>query len=84
MNKFDEIENGNATQKLNRSGSRDEGIIDWSLSCFLWSVKNPVIGQIVLHEKMFMKGEKKEIRTILIVYFGIYHACRKARERPLN
>lgn len=73
MNKFDEIQDGEATQKLNRSGSRDEGIIAStlrSLSCLLWSVKNPITGQIVLHEKMCMNGEK-EIRIGLIVYFGM-------------
>lgn len=60
MNKFDGVD-GKATQKLNRSGSRDEGIIASTLrsrSRFIGSVKNPITGQIVLNEKECMKGEK--------------------------
>lgn len=53
---------GKATQKLNRSGSRDEGIIASTLrsrSRFIGSVENPITGQIMLQEKECMKGEKE-------------------------
>lgn len=60
MNKFGE-RGWKATQKLNRSGSRDEGIIASTLrsrSRFIWSVENPITGQIMLQEKECMEGGK--------------------------